>query len=269
MSAVASVRAAGRSPLAMQIGEIARRSILRVSRQPASVIPAILFPLVLLAINASGLGSATDIPGFPTDSYITFALGFTFVQAATFGVMIAGQNLGEDNESGFFNRLRLTSLRPAALLSGQLAGVVALGITQSVVFIAVGLIAGAHIEAGVAGAVVLVVLGTTISLAFGSIGILAGVRAKTAEAVWGIFPLMFVVLFMSSMSIPRNLMTVDWFRTVATWNPASYMVEGVRGLLITGWDGEALALGFACAIGIGAVAIALAAVSLRDRMARV
>jgi ABC-2 type transport system permease protein len=243
--------------------------VLRVSRQPASVIPAIAFPLILLAINSSGLDSATEIPGFPTDSYITFALAFCFVQAATFGVMIAGQNLGEDNESGFFNRLRLTSLRPAALLSGQLAGVLVLGVVQSVVFITVGLIAGAEIAAGAGGVALLIVMGTLITLAFGSIGILAGVRASSAEAVWGIFPLMFVFLFMSSMSIPRNLMTVEWFKTIATYNPTSYMVEGVRSLLITGWDAEALILGFACTIVIGGAAIALAAVSLRDRMARV
>ncbi len=257
------------SLLLMQVGEIARRSVLRVSRQPASVIPAIAFPLVLLAINSSGLAEATKIPGFPTDSYVTFALAFAFIQGGMFGVMISGANLGEDNDTGFFNRLRLSSVRPAALLTGQLGGVLALALLQAVVFLGVGLLAGAHIKAGAGGAVVMLLLTILICLAFGSIGIFAGVRAKSSEAVMGLFPVMFVFLFLSSMSMPRDLIANDWFRTVATINPLSYLVEGVRSLLIYGWDGEALALGFGFALLILFLGITGAALSLKERMARV
>ena len=63
---------------------------------------------------------------------------------------------------------------------------------------------------------------------------------------------MFAALFLSSMSLPRNLIETDWFRTVATYNPVSYMLEGIRSLVIEGWDGEALALGVACAGGVAA-----------------
>ncbi len=75
-------------------------------------------------------------------------------------------------------------------------------------------------------------------------------RVDAPEKVQSLFPLIFVFLFLSSMSLPRNLIQTDWFREVATYNPVSYMVEGLRSLLITGWDGEALALGFGCALGI-------------------
>ena len=59
-----------------------------------------------------------------------------------------------------------------------------------------------------------------------------------------VFPLFFVLFFLSSMNMPRDLIEVDWFRTVATYNPVSYLVEGVRSLIITWWDAEALALIF-------------------------
>ena len=51
-----------------QAPELARRSIKRTFRQPAAVIPATTFPLILLAINPVGLKSATSLPGFPTNS---------------------------------------------------------------------------------------------------------------------------------------------------------------------------------------------------------
>ena len=101
-----------------------------------------------------------------------------------------------------------------------------------------------------------------VSLAFGSVGLAIGLRSGSPESVQSIFPLIFVFLFMSSMSIPRNLMDTDWFRTVATYNPVSYMVEGLRSLLVTGWDPEALALGFACAIVVLVIGLAISSSSL-------
>ena len=61
---------------------------------------------------------------------------------------------------------------------------------------------------------------------------------------------MFILLFLSSAVLPRDLIAQDWFRTVATINPVSYLIEGLRSLIITGWDAEALALGFGVAIAI-------------------
>jgi ABC-2 type transport system permease protein len=265
MSAVA---ASQRPSLRVQVPELARRSVMRTIRQPAAIVPATAFPLILLAINSVGLKSATSLPGFPTDSYLTFALSFAFIQAGVFAVIGTGQNLAEDNQGGFFNRLQLTPIHPAALVAGQLAGTLALGLFQAATYISVGLIAGAQIEAGLGGAVVLVALAIVISLAFGSVGLAVGMRSSTPESVQSLFPLIFVFLFMSSMSLPRNLIETDWFRTVATYNPVSYMIEGLRSLLISGWDGEALALGFGCALGILAIGLTVASLSLRERMVR-
>ena len=62
-----------------QVGHLARRSVVRTIRQPAVIVSSMVFPLFLLAINASGLETATNLPGFPTDSYLTFFLAVTFI----------------------------------------------------------------------------------------------------------------------------------------------------------------------------------------------
>src|SRR5919108_617435 len=156
------------SPLLPQVKELARRAVKRTLRQPAQIVPATLFPLILLAINSAGLDATTDLPGFPTDSYVTFALAFAFLQGGVFAVIGTGQNLAEDNVSGFFSRMQLTPVRRVALIAGQLAGTLALGLFQAATYIGVGLAAGGHIEAGIPGALVLIALATVISLAFGS-----------------------------------------------------------------------------------------------------
>lgn len=256
------------APLGLQVATLARRSVLKTLRQPSQVIPSLIFPTVLLAVNASGLSRATNIPGFPTDSYLTFALAITFMQGAMFAMLNAGTNLAGEIESGFLNRLALTPMRRAALLVGQLAGVGVLGFIQSVLYIAVGLTAGAHIKAGVGGALVLVVLGVFIALAFGALGTAAALRTGSGEAVQGLFPLMFVFLFLSSSNLPRDLLGHGWFKAIATANPVSYLLEGLRSLLITGWDGQALALAFGIGLVVLVVGLAAASAAMKQRLVR-
>jgi ABC-2 type transport system permease protein len=154
------------------------------------------------------------------------------------------------------------------VLAGQLAGAVAVGLFAAVVYLLVGLAAGVEIKAGVGGVAVLLLLSVLISVAFGAIGALMAARTGQAEAVQGLFPLLFVTFFLSSINLPRPLIEIDWFRTIATWNPMSYLVEGVRSLIITGWDGTALWRGFLAAGAISVVFLALSSAALRTRMAR-
>jgi ABC-2 type transport system permease protein len=254
--------------LGAQVAELARRSVLRTARQPAQIVPPVLFPLFLLAINSSGLDAATKIPGFPSDSYVDFAMAFAFMQGALFSMVNAGTDLARDVESGFLSRLALTPMRRAALLLGQLAGVLTVALLSAVVYLVVGLVAGVHVKSGVGGVAVLFALAGAIGLAFASVGAFVGLRFGSAEAVQGFFPLFFVLLFLSSASLPRDLIEQDWFRTVATWNPVSYLVEGIRSLFVTGWDAEALALGFGIAGLVAVIGIAGAASALRTRVVR-
>lgn len=251
-----------------QIGQLARRSLLRTLRQPASIIPAFVFPLIFLALNAGGLSSATQMPGFPTDSYLAFFLSMPFIQGALFATINAGSDLGKDVKTGFLKRLALTPVPGWALLVGQLAGVLAISLISSIVFLAVGLICGVHFESGILGMVVLVLLATLIAFAVASIGVMLGVKTGSGEAVQGMFPLFFVFIFLSSSSMPRPLIEQDWFRAIATWNPASYLIEGLRSLVITGWDGAALFRGFAIALIIAAVGTIGAARALHLRFKR-
>jgi ABC-2 type transport system permease protein len=159
-------------------------------------------------------------------------------------------------------------MRGVALLAGQLGGVVVLGIAQATVYLAVGYAVGVRLQSGAAGVLVLFVFAILVSLGFGALGAFAALRTGSGEAVQSLFPAFFVFLFISSMNIPRNLIEATWFRDLATANPVSYLLECVRSLIITGWDAEALALGFGIAGAITAVALALSSWALRVRMAR-
>ena len=251
-----------------QVGQLARRSVVRTARQPANVVFPLVFPLLLLSVNATGLQSATQLPGFPTDSYFAFALAVPFMQGALFATMNAGTDLARDIQTGFLNRLALTPMRGIALLGGQLGGVMAMTAVQAAVWIATGLIFGVHFAAGVGGIAVLFVFSLLIGLGFGALGAFLALRTGSGEAVQGMFPVFFVFLFISSMAMPRNLIEIDWFQTAATLNPVSYLIEAIRSLIIIGWDPEALALGFGIAAVLATIAVTLASMALRTRLTR-
>jgi ABC-2 type transport system permease protein len=262
------VSARSHSALATQVAHLARRSVVRTLRQPAQLVPAFIFPLFLLAVNTGGLQRATRIPGFPTHSYLTFALAIPFMQGALFSVMNAGTDLARDIETGFLNRLALTPLRGPALLAGLLAGALVVAVAQALTYVLVGLAAGAGFAAGFLGVLVIFALSVLITLGFGAIGLFAALRTGSGEAVQGLFPVLFVTLFLSSMSLPRNLIHTEWFREVATYNPVSYLIEAIRSLLITGWNAQALELGFGVGAGIAIAAMLAASSALRTRLAR-
>jgi ABC-2 type transport system permease protein len=251
-----------------QVLVLARRSVVRTVRQPANVVFPLVFPLLLLAVNAGGLDAATRLPGFPADSFVAFALAIPFIQGALFATMNAGTDLARDIQTGFLNRLSLTPMRGIALLAGQLGGIVTMGVVQALVYLSVGLAVGVRLESGFAGALVLLAFAVLVAVGFGALGAFAALRTGSGEAVQSLFPAFFVFLFISSMNLPRNLIEIDWFRIAATVNPVSYLIECVRSLIITGWDSQALALGFGIAAAITVLALTLASLALRTRLTR-
>lgn len=248
--------------------EVARRSFLRTVRQPGTLFPSMVFPLFMLAVNSAGLDATTNIPGFPTDSYLTFALAVPFIQGAIFSLLNAGTDLATDIETGFLNRLALTPLGGATLLAGTLGGAMAVGLVQALVYVLVGFAVGADFAAGIGGVPVLIALSVAISFAFGCIGVFFALRVGSGEAMQSLFPVFFVFLFFSSMAMPRDLIEQGWFRTIADANPVSYLIEGLRSLYITGFDGEALGLAFGISVVLAVVFLTAASVSLRTRLVR-
>lgn len=256
------------STLALQVRVLSERSVRRTLRQPAAIIPAIVFPIMLLFVSAGGLTAAENLPGFPDVSYFDFALAVTFMQGAIFATGGAGTDLATDIDTGFLNRLALTPMSGAALVLGQLGGAITLGVFQATCYLAAGFLGGATIAAGVGGLVVLYLLVVLMAIGFGALGVAAALRTGNGEAVQGLFPVLFVLLFLSTINLPLDLIPITWFRWVATVNPITYLVDALRSLIITGWDWPTLAAGFGVALAIAVVGILLSAAALRGRLQR-
>jgi ABC-2 type transport system permease protein len=247
-----------------QIGPLAQRSIVRTFRRPPLVAAGFVFPLILYAFTYGSLGkAATKLPGFPTSSYATFALGLTFAYAGIYATTLAGGQVGDDVQTGFVKRLSLTRLSTITLLLGQLVGIVFFAIIQGAVFLGIGFALGAHVKAGVGGAFLVVLFGAFNAITLGTVGMMAALRVGSGQAVAGLFPVFMASMFLSSMNMPRDLIRAGWFRTIATYNPLSYLMEAPRSLLVSGWKAEPLLLGLLVGASIFVPALLSTAGSLR------
>ncbi|HEV2789850.1 MAG TPA: ABC transporter permease [Solirubrobacterales bacterium] len=242
------------------------RSIRQTFRRPQLISPIVVFPTLLLAIQTGGAGAGVELPGFPpVQSFLQFMLAGAMMQS----MMLAGNSGGiafaVDIEMGFTDRLFAAPIPRFAIVLGRLAGTAALGLFAALWFLAIGLVFGAHIEGGVPGALLAIALITASALAVGGIGAAIALRTGSASVVQGLFPLVLVVLFLSTAFFPEQLM-IEPAKTIAEYNPLSFIVEGVREPIVSGIDLAHTLEAVAAIAGIVVLGLVLSARALRHRL---
>jgi len=256
------------APTLRVIAALGARSIKQTFRRPQLLAPILIFPSLLLAVQTGGAGAATQLPGFPNvHGFLDFMLAGAMVQSALLASNSGGIALAVDIEMGFTDRLLAAPVPRFAIVLGRLAATAALGAFSAVWFIAVGLIFGAHIHDGVGGALLAILLITLSSIALGGIGAAIALRTGSASVVQGLFPIVFVILFLSSAFFPTSLI-LEPAKTVAQYNPISFIVEGIRDPIA--FSGTATSLGKALAsiAGIAAFSVWLSNRALQARLRR-
>jgi ABC-2 type transport system permease protein len=250
------------------VAALGRRSILQTLRRPQLLAPLIVFPTALLAIQTAGAGRAVDLPGFPdVPNFLSFMLAGSIVQSVMFTGNSGAIAFAIDMEMRFTDRLYAAPIARSSVVLGRLAATATLGAIIAVYFLILGLIFGATIHEGVPAVIWIIALTAASALAFGTIGAAIALRSNNASVVQGIFPLVFVVLFLSDAFFPANLMLepASW---VAQYNPFSFIVNGIRDPIISGWSATTELKAIAAVLGIGALGFALCAAAMRSRLRR-
>jgi len=246
---------------------MSKRSVLALWRQPALVIPSMIFPLFFAALGTSSFGRAINLPGFPkVDSFLDFSLAGTIVQGVLFGSVQSGSALATDIENGFFYRLMAAPSSRLGILVGRLAGAAAYGAFQTLFFSLLLLPFGMSIKGGPLGVLIMVVSGGLIAIAISGFMAAAALKTGSSEAVQGIFPLVFIMLFFSSAFFPRQTMS-GAYKHIADFNPISHLIEGMRDICIDGLSSGAIARAILVPIAIMIVSFTLALRALAQRIA--
>jgi ABC-2 type transport system permease protein len=247
---------------AHDVAAIATRALRQIPRDLEAVVPAIVVPAFFYVVNVGALSKVTqhaaglDFKAFELPVSVVFAV--TGVSRASALVL--------DIQSGYFDRLCVTPVRRLALLLGLMSADLVLVMALALPVLALGLAYGVRFATGVAGMVVFVVLSGIWGLVFTGLPYSIALKTGNPAAVGSSFVLFFPITFLTTAFVPRQALA-GWMATVATYNPMTYLLAGLRSIVETGWEprliGEAvLAVG---AFGVLTMSLALAALAGRVR----
>jgi len=238
------------------VAALGRRSVRQAFRRPQFLAPIIVFPSLFLAVNTGGAGRAVDLPQFPeVNGFLDFQLAGAMLQSTMLAGVSAAIALALDIQIGFVDRLVTAPIARWSFVLGRLIATGVLGLVAGLWFLTVGFVFGAEVVAGVPGVLVVLVLVGLNAIAWGTIGAAIALNSGSPSVAQGIFPIVFVILFLSSAFFPENLL-LEPAQTIAEWNPMSMIANGLRDPIISELSLdktlEALA-GIAIVSSIGAV----------------
>ena len=245
---------------------LARRTLRSAVRRPQFLAPLVIMPTLFLAVNTGGLTRTTSLPGFPhVGGFLDFELAGAITQSLLLGGVMQGIGTALEIEGGFFDRLVAAPIPRVSIVLGRILAGSAIAAGQVAWFLVLGLLFGAHVAGGVPGVLLVLVIGVLAGTGFAALGVVLALRARNASTVQGIFPLVFVILLVSSAWFPRSLLQApaSWF---AEYNPLSYIAEGMRDPIISSVSATPVLEGVGAAAAMTAFFVALSVWALRGRL---
>jgi len=245
---------------------LAKRGLRQALRRPQFIAPLVIFPSLMLAANTGGAGRATSLPGFPeVHGFLDFELAGAMMQSAMLAGVSGGIALALDFEVGFIDRLFAAPISRYTIVAGRVLATGAMGVFTGLWFVIGGLIFGAHIEGGIPGVLAILVLSATAAAAFSTLAASLAIGAGKASVVQGIFPIVFVILFLSTAFFPKGLL-LEPAQTIARLNPLSLIADGIRGVIIDTVDPTDLGKALAGIAFVAVAGLALTAMTLRRKV---
>jgi ABC-2 type transport system permease protein len=241
---------------------IAGRALRAIPRDIEAVVPPVFIALFFFVVNIATLQRLTEAtPGF---DYTAFQMATAILLGVT-GVSRAGA-LVLDVQNQYFDRLLLTPVRRTAILLGHMAADVAVAAGLTVPIVVLGLVLGVDFVGGPLGVLAFVVLASLWSLAFAGFGYAIALKTGNPAAVNSSFLLFFPFLFLTSSYVPRDQLS-GWLDVVAGLNPVTYLLDGMRTLVMgDAWAWAELGQAVLAIAAVGVVSTSLCFAALRGRI---
>ena len=236
---------------------LGRRALREAWRTPEALVPTLFIPLFFLVVN---VGQAGKI--FPAQStgflkgqgYGAFQLPASLLLAASFGT--AALFLVEDIEGGYFDKLRSAPIARTSIVLGRLIAELAKGLLISALIVLLGLVFGITIASGVIGFVLLVGMTALWSVVFVGFMQLIALKTRSAAATNSGGLVFFPLLFLTPNFVPRDMLTRP-MEVAASFNPVTYVMEGLRSLILEDMEWSKIGPAFAVVAVLGSLMLAL------------
>jgi ABC-2 type transport system permease protein len=238
---------------------LGRRAVREVVRYPEATIPTLFIPLFFLVVNIGQVSKTfpSSTPFLRGQGYVAFQLPVSLMFAVA--TATSGLALVTEIDLGYFDKLLVTPIRRSSLIFGRLTADLVRGIAASALVLLVGIALGARVQSGVPGALLIVLLSACFGVAYAGFGILVALRTRNVQATQSSFILFFPLLFLTPNFVPFDRLS-SLMQTLARINPVSYVIVGLRSLVIDGWDAGKVGV---AALVIVAMGVVLTGLSLR------
>ncbi len=203
------------------------RSLVRIRRIPAAIIPTVAMPVFLLISFSGAFSSVVNIPGFPTDSILSWVGPYAVIQGAAFAGVGASQSVAADLENGFYDRLLMSPSSRFSLMLGPLSGAMVRVLLPFTVVLAVAFIGGLELTEGVRGLLMLLLTAEGVALIATFYGLALVYKFRTQRSGSLVQVGVFVVMFLSVGQVPLAVMQ-GWLHGVATVNPMTNILRMAR-----------------------------------------
>jgi ABC-2 type transport system permease protein len=215
----------GRPDLAM-VGALMRRGLNEILRVPGAAIPGVLAPTIFFLGLTAVFGNLTLLPGFTTESYQSFLVPVSLMQAAGFTGAATGVNLARDIEQGWFDRMLASPAPRSVLLAGLVMSASLRVLIPTTFLLIVAFSLGAHFPGlGGLGIAILITMGMAV-IASGW-GVTLALRFKSQSAAPLMQAGMLLLILTTTAYAPLDLLT-GWLQEVARYNPVTQIVEAAR-----------------------------------------
>lgn len=209
---------------------LVRRNLIGMTRLPAAVVPAIVFPIFGTIAFSSVFGAAIR-QYYPHIDPLNWYVPLNVLQGGAFGGVFLAFGTIRDFQTGVVDRLLTAPLRRRALLASAVAAAVVRVLLPFVIVVAIGAVGGMSLPGGFLALVVLFVAAAGTS----AIGCMWGTGLAYRFKSMAAAPLMqvgvFVLVFLSATQVPMQGLS-GWLHTVARINPATNILRlGRQGFL--------------------------------------
>jgi ABC-2 type transport system permease protein len=211
----------------VQATVLARRNLLRMGRNPASLVGAVVTPAVFFLSFFFVMRKILERQGVDYEQYLPPAI---VVQAMIFVAMTSAFFTADDRAAGVTTRLRAMPVRSGAILAARHLADAARAALCLVVVVGLGYAVGFRFEAGPAAALgfalVAVAFALALALAFGTLAHTAG---NPEAAVQGL-SLPYIFIFMLSTAFVPSERYPAWLEAVVRDQPVSQVIAALRAL---------------------------------------
>ena len=242
---------------------LAIRNIKQIWRPWLALVPSLLMPLFFFWVGSQAFSAVALLPNFPAESYLLFIAPLAIFMSIFFGAGNAGIELVVDISSGYFNKLVIMPINKLTIILGKLTEVAVQATMQGlIVFIFIFIFTDVRPETGFLGIIAMFAMLVLFAMAWSNLSMILALRTKNPRLVQSLFIIGFPFLYITTGQMPREFMP-ETFATLVSYNPVTYIIEGVRALMLSGWGDQAILRGFAVEIALFIVLVSITLYSFR------